>query len=71
MFDDIFAELSNLQNNFSESVQDTFGISVVNDIIEPIRHETNALVLMHEELEHSLANLESMREAIRVIRTRQ
>ena len=69
MFDDIFAGLSNLQNSFSESVQDTFGMSIMSDILEPIRNETYSLVLMHEGLERSLANFECLREDIKTMRT--
>ena len=70
MFDDIFAGICNLQNSFSESVQDKFGMSVMSDILEPIRDETNALVFMHEEMERSLANMETLREEIKTIRQR-
>ena len=70
MFDGIFAGLCNLQNSFSESVQDRFGMSIMNDILEPIRNETNSLVILHEEVERSLANFESYREEIKAIRQR-
>lgn len=70
MFDDIFAGLCNLQNSFSESVQDQFGMSILTDILEPIRNETYSLVLMHDEMKRSLANFESYREEIRAIRQR-
>ena len=68
MFDEIFAGLSHLQNELSEAVQDQFGMSIIRDILEPIRTETHSLVLMHEQVERSLANLENMREEIRMIR---
>jgi hypothetical protein len=67
MFDEIWGKLLSTENVFRESVRDEFGMRMINDLFEPIRKETNGLVLMHEELENSLGNLESLRTEIRRI----
>ncbi|MDR1959375.1 MAG: hypothetical protein LBQ54_10115 [Planctomycetaceae bacterium] len=67
MFDEILRKLLNTENGFRESVRDEFGMRMINDLFEPVRNETKALVLMHEELENSLMNLESLHMEIRGI----
>ncbi|MDR3108556.1 MAG: hypothetical protein LBU65_02545 [Planctomycetaceae bacterium] len=67
MFDEILGKLLNTENVFRESVRDEFGTRMISNLFEPVRNETNALVLMHEELENSLRNFESLRAEIKGI----
>ncbi|MDR3108884.1 MAG: hypothetical protein LBU65_04240 [Planctomycetaceae bacterium] len=67
MFDEILGKLLSTENVFRESVRDEFGTRMISNLFEPVRNETNALVLMHEELENSLMNFESLRAEIKGI----
>jgi hypothetical protein len=54
MFDEVFGMAAMCTENFSEGVRDTFGASIVADVLDPILKEVNSLRIFNADfLQHS------------------
>jgi hypothetical protein len=64
MFDDVFGMVQQCTESFRGSVRDTFGASIVADVLDPIRDEIGLLRSFNEEvLRQSLSVGQVLREA--------
>ena len=69
MFDEIQAGLSNVFDIFRESVRDEFGMSIVENIFEPMQSELSQLILTMENTNTTLAELDGLRSEIRAMKS--
>jgi hypothetical protein len=60
MFDDVFGMVEQCTETFRGSVRDTFGASIINDVLEPIRNEIVLLRSFHEESQRYSLNVEQL-----------
>ena len=64
MFDDAFGMVEQCAETFHNTVHDTFGASIIGDVLDPIRNEIGLLRTFHEEAQcRSLAIEQLLQEA--------
>ena len=64
MFDDTFGMVEQCTETFRGGVRDTFGASIIDDVLDPIRNQIGLLRSFHEEFQRqSLAVEQVLQEA--------
>jgi len=53
MFDDVFGMIEQCTDTFRDGVRDSFGESIIADVLGPIRNQIGLLRSLHEELERA------------------
>jgi len=51
MFDDVFGMIEQCRETFRDGVRDSFGESIIADVLDPIRNQIGLLRSFHEEIE--------------------
>ena len=60
MFEEGHGMLENAMNQFSQSVRDGFGASIINEVFEPMITETESLIRMSEDAKRSIYMVDSL-----------
>jgi len=60
MFEEGHGMLANAMNQFSQSVRDEFGASIINEVFEPMITESESLIRMSEEAKRSIYMVDSL-----------
>jgi hypothetical protein len=60
MFDDIFAITERLAETFRSGVRDTFGASIIANVLDPIHNQIGQLRSLHEEVQSHSLNVEQV-----------
>lgn len=67
MFEDTINNIVRTEENFSGSVKDSFGKSIVSDVLEPIESEEKRLHYEYEMAEAKIAQIKAMTVQLRLI----
>lgn len=70
MFDDIYRETELSAENFRDGVRDSFGASMIADILDPIIKEIDSLRHFDEDSQRQALNIDRLLEEARSIRIR-
>lgn len=65
MFDDVFGMVEQCTEIFRSGVNDSFGASVVADVLDPIRTEIGLLGSFHEDFQRQALNIEQVLQEAR------
>lgn len=65
MFDEVFDMARQCECNFRDGVRDSFGLSVVSEILEPICREIASLRSFHDDFQRQSVNIEQILEETR------
>lgn len=65
MFDDVFGMVEQCTETFRGGVRDAFGVSVIADVMDPIRHHIGLLRSFHEEAQRLFLDVEQVLEDAR------
>ena len=67
VFDDVFGMISLCTENFRGGVRDSFGASILIDVLEPILMEIDSLRAFNEEFQRHAFNIDQVLEEARAI----
>ena len=67
MFDDVSGMAEQCAETFRGSVRDSFGESIINDVIDPIRNQIGLLRSFHEEVQRSSLDIAQVLQTARSI----
>lgn len=67
MFSEISGALSSSHQSFEESIKDSFGNSIINDVYVPLENELNNIMLAWEEAEIKKAEIQALLMELRMI----
>lgn len=67
MFDDVFGMATLFAENFRDGVRDSFGASIIADVLDPILKEIDSLRVFSEEFERQAFNIDRTFEHARMI----
>lgn len=67
VFDDVFGMMSLCTENFRGGVRDSFGASIITDVLEPILMEIDSLRSFNEEFKRHAFNIDQVLEEARAI----
>ena len=67
MFDDVFGIATLCTENFRNGVRDSFGASIIADVLDPILKEIDSLRIFNEEFQRQLLNIDQTLEYARAI----
>jgi hypothetical protein len=67
VFDDVFGMISLCTENFRGGVRDSFGASIITDVLEPILMEIDSLRSFNEEFKRHAFNIDQVLEEARAI----
>ena len=67
VFDDAFGMISVCTEDFRCGVRDTFGASIITDVLEPILMEIDSLRAFNEEFQRHSLNIDQVLEEARAI----
>lgn len=67
MFDDVFGMTTWYTRNFRNGVRDSFGASIIADVLDPILKEVYVLRVFSEEFEKQSINIDQILEDVRNI----
>ena len=67
VFDDVFGMMSLCTENFRGGVRDSFGASIMTDVLEPILMEIDSLRAFNEEFKRQAFNIDQILEEARAI----
>lgn len=65
MFDDVYGMAEQCVGTFRDSVKDSFGSSIVADVLDPICSEIGLLRSFHEEITRQSLNIEQVLQEAR------
>jgi hypothetical protein len=68
MFEDDFGMATALSGDFKNSVRDSFGASLLDDVFDPVLHEIGALRSAEEDFQRQLSSISLMLEETRAIK---
>lgn len=71
MFDDILRTAALGTENFRDGVRDSFGASIIADVLDPILKEIDSLRHFHEEFQQQALNIDRVLEEGRSIQYRE
>lgn len=71
MFDDVFGMATLCAENFREGVRDSFGASMIADVLDPILKEIDALRDFNEEFEQKSLNVDRLLNEARTIQFKE
>lgn len=67
VFDDVFGMMALCTENFRGGVRDSFGASIIDDILDPILRELDSLRVFDEEFQRQALNIDQALEEARAI----
>ncbi|WP_262190946.1 hypothetical protein [Pseudomonas aeruginosa] len=67
MFDEVFGMAALGAGNFREGVRDTFGASIVADVLDPILNEIDSLRVFNTEFQHQSFSIDRILADARMI----
>lgn len=67
MFDDVLVMATLCGENFRNGVRDSFGASIVADVLDPILKEIDSLRIFNEEFKRQAFNIDRILEGARII----
>lgn len=67
VFDDVFGMMSLCTETFRGGVRDSFGASILTDVLEPILKEIDSLRAFNEEFQRHALNIDQVLEEARAI----
>lgn len=67
MFDDVFGMMTLFAQNFRGEVRDSFGASIMTDVLDPILKEIDSLRVFSEEFQRQALNIDQVLEEARAI----
>ena len=67
VFDDVFGMMSLCTENFRGGVRDSFGASIITDVLEPILMEIDSLRAFSEEFQRHALRIDQVLEEARSI----
>ena len=67
MFDDVFGMATLCAENFRDGVRDSFGASMIADVLDPILKEIDSLRDFNEEFQRQARNIDRVLEDARTI----
>lgn len=67
MFDDVFGIATLCVDNFRDGVRDSFGASIIADVLAPILKEISSLRDSNEEFQRQALNIDEVLEVARTI----
>ena len=67
MFDDVFGMATLCAENFRDGVRDSFGASMIADVLAPILKEIDSLRDFNEEFQRQALNIDRVLEEARTI----
>lgn len=67
MFDDVISLSSNQLLSFSDTVRDQFGVSIINQVFEPMIANIKELQQVEEMFQRCLVEIDSVTEELRSI----
>ncbi len=70
MFDDVFGMATLCTENFRDGVRDSFGASIVADVLDPILKEIDSLRVFNEEFQRQAFNIDRTLEDARTIQSK-
>lgn len=68
MFDDVFGMATLCAENFRDGVRDSFGASMIADVLDPILKEIDSLRHFNEEFQRQALNIDRVMEEARTIK---
>ena len=68
MFDDVFGMATLSAENFRDGVRDSFGASMIADVLDPILKEIDSLRHFNEEFQRQALNIDRVMEEARSIK---
>ena len=68
MFDDVFGMATLCAENFRAGVRDSFGASMIADVLEPILKQMDSLRHFKEEFQRQALNIDRVMEEARTIK---
>ena len=67
MFDDVLGMATLCAENFCDGVRDSFGASMIADVLAPVLKEIDSLRDFNEEFQHQALNIDRVLEDARTI----
>jgi len=67
IFDDVFGLVARCAGNFKDGVRDSFGASIVTDVLDPILREIGALRAFNEGFQQQSINIDHALNEVRAI----
>ena len=67
MFNDVFGMMTLCEENFRDGVRDSFGASIITDVLDPILKEIDSLRVFNEEFQRQALNIDLFLEDARTI----
>lgn len=67
MFDDVLGLMTLCAENFRGGVRDSFGASIITDVLDPILKEIDSLRVFNEEFQRQALNIDRVLEDARTI----
>ena len=67
VFDDVFGMMTLCTEDFRSGVRDSFGASIMTDVLEPILMEIDSLRAFNEEFQRHAFNIDQVLEEARAI----
>jgi hypothetical protein len=67
VFDDVFGMMTLCTENFQGGVRDSFGASIITDVLDPILKEIDSLRVFNEEFQRQADNIVQVLEEARAI----
>lgn len=71
MFDDVFRTAALCTETFRDGVRDSFGSSIIADVLDPILKEIDSLRHFNEEFRRQALNIDFGMQAARAIQLRE
>ena len=68
MFDDVFGMATLCAENFRDGVRDSFGASMIADVLDPVLKEIGSLRDFNEEFQRQALNIDRVLEEVRTIK---
>ena len=68
MFDDVFGMATLCAENFRDGVRDSFGASMIADVLDPLLKEIDSLRHFNEEFQRQALNIDRVMEEARSIK---
>lgn len=67
MFDDVLGTATQCTENFRDAVRDSFGASIIADVLDPIHKEINSLRIFNDEFQQQSLKIDRVLEDARAI----
>lgn len=70
MFDDVFAMMMHCAESFQDGVRDSFGTSMIADVLDPIRKEIDSLRIASTDFQRQTLSIDHILQDARMIQCR-